>query len=97
MSLARSLNVFAEFGVSERKVSPSHVDEVAQTSHNASVAQVKHALRCRITIVFGKAGMRGKKSRERERDPKAIGAEDAPSVASSKRAKRAFRKLSRVG
>ena len=53
------MDVFAEFGVSERKVRSFHVDEVAQTSHNAAITQVKHALRCRITVVFGKEGVWG--------------------------------------
>ena len=76
MSLARVLNVFAEFRVSERKVRSCHVDKVAQASHNAAIAQMKRALRCRITVIFGEAGMWGKKSRERERAPETISAEN---------------------
>ncbi len=75
MRLVRVLNIFAEFGVSEHKVRPCHFDEASQTSHNAAIAQVKRALRCRITVVFGKAGMRGKTSLERERVPEGISSE----------------------
>ena len=70
MRLARALNVFTEFRISEHKVRSCHVDEVAQTSHNAEIAQMKHVIRCRITVVFREEGMWGKKSRERERGKK---------------------------
>ena len=50
MSRLRALNVFAEFRVWKSQIRECHVHEIAQTSHDDSIAEIKCAIWWRIFV-----------------------------------------------
>ena len=72
MSRLRALNVFAEFRVWKSQIRECHVFEIAQTSHDASIAEIKCAIWWSIFWAFYQTLSRGRKGRSRKRIPSTV-------------------------
>ncbi len=72
VSRLRALNVFAEFRVWKSQIRKCHVFEIAQTSHDASIAEIKCAIWWSIFWAFYQTLSRGRKGRSRKRIPSTV-------------------------
>ena len=72
MSRLRAINVFAEFRVWKSQIRECHVFEIAQTFHDASIAEIKCAIWWSIFWAFYQTLSRGRKGRSRKRIPSTV-------------------------
>ena len=70
--LLRVLNKFAEFRVWKSQIRECHVHEIAQTSHDDSIAEIKCAIWWSIFWAFYQTLSRGRKGRRRKRIPSTV-------------------------
>jgi hypothetical protein len=68
----RALNVFAEFRVWKSQIRECHVHEIAQTSHDDSIAEIKCAIWWSIFLAFYQTLSRGRKGRRRKGIPSTV-------------------------
>jgi hypothetical protein len=66
VSRLRALNVFAEFRVWKSQIRECHVHEIAQTSHDDSIAEIKCAIWWSIFWAIYQTLSRGRKGRRRK-------------------------------